>query len=212
MDSIRVFRFLMFYIAVASLAMLISCSNEEKTPILEVSPTTLDFGERSEVAWFNIANAGGNILHWYIEDIPDWLSIEPTMGETVSEIAVKASVDREEIGPGSHEAKLGIMSNGGNVVLEVLAETPQPSIRFSVSGMRITVHSIGLCTYDIDTYGATAFKSEVTCTLGESDYRNPTGDEYKESHVFVFSNIAYDGIGRIVGFTVMIDGFTYVWP
>ena len=65
-------------IAFLVLSMLLAgCGDEDGTPFLELPVTSIEFGEEYDTASFKIVNTGGGTLHWQIEDIPDWLSVEP---------------------------------------------------------------------------------------------------------------------------------------
>ena len=91
------------------------------TPVLQVRPTTLDFGDKNEIIPLEITNAGMGILEWEVVENVGWITVNPTEGtNTASQIKpVNVIVDRGALPPGPFKQVININSNGGNISITV---------------------------------------------------------------------------------------------
>ncbi|MFC2170880.1 PKD domain-containing protein [Calditrichota bacterium] len=95
-------------------------------PILEATPTILDFGTNDNTMSFSISNAGEEELTWSIDDWNDvdWITdVTPDNGSvTTSETEVSVSIDREDLEAGDHNDVITISSNGGSQTIDLSLE------------------------------------------------------------------------------------------
>ncbi|UCE23935.1 MAG: BACON domain-containing protein [Candidatus Zixiibacteriota bacterium] len=106
--------------------LLVPEPNED--PLLQVTPTSLDFGYHSDALPLEIENVGGKTLSWSVDKDADWMTVGPLSGTTTDEIdEIAVLVDREGMLPGTYYGQITISSNGGTEVVPV-----------SVSGGTIT--------------------------------------------------------------------------
>jgi len=94
-------------------------------PVLEVSPSALDFGEAYVVRKLFISNSGNGVLDWVISAQEAWIAVDQETGSTDEGKTdmVNIMVDRSAvIGLGSYSDELGITSDGGGVTVSVVME------------------------------------------------------------------------------------------
>ncbi len=99
-------------------------------PLLSISPTTLNFGEKDTQKTFTITNAGGSSLDWSIEqttEMPGWIKISSLKGSLSSQesITITVSVDRSFLDTGNYQGTIRISSNGGSGQVTVNMSVPQ---------------------------------------------------------------------------------------
>ncbi|MGQ9609341.1 MAG: BACON domain-containing protein [bacterium] len=99
-------------------------------PLLSISPTTLDFGEKDTQKTFTITNAGGGSLNWFIEqttETPGWITVSPLKGSLISQESstITVNVDRTYLDSGDYRAIIRISSNGGDGQVIVNVSVPQ---------------------------------------------------------------------------------------
>ncbi|MDX8339541.1 PKD domain-containing protein [Draconibacterium sp. IB214405] len=93
------------------------------TPILSVSPTSLDFDTVSTQKYISINNIGGGILSWSCSEEISWLTISTPNGETTSESdQVAITVNRTDLSTGNYSGSITVTSNGGNVEIGISME------------------------------------------------------------------------------------------
>ena len=97
-------------------------------PIINCSPTTLDFGEYSTQSSFTISNLGNGNINWFLNTNFDWISVDQSSGNTTSSSPsiITVTVDRSELFPSNYSGVIAISSNGGNETIDILVEQPQP--------------------------------------------------------------------------------------
>ena len=105
---------------------------EPTSPVLSVSPTSLDFEAAQTQKTFNISNAGVGTLTWSVSEDKTWLSVSPTSGTEDATITV--NVDRSGLSTGDYTAGIIVSSNGGNETVHVAMEVGGT---YSISG-RVT--------------------------------------------------------------------------
>ncbi|MBN2011711.1 T9SS type A sorting domain-containing protein [candidate division KSB1 bacterium] len=108
----------------------------ETTPVLTVSPTTLNFGTTTNSMTFQITNAGSGTLSWNISTMSEmlWLgSVDPFVG--TGNATVTVTVDRTKLTSASATGALRVSSNGGtqDVTLQI-ANTEQVSTPTTPNG------------------------------------------------------------------------------
>jgi len=101
-------------------------------PLLEVSPTEpLDFGASELLQTLTIQNAGMGALSWSIEQpLPTGFalsSLSGTLNTDASEI-ITVTLDRSQLGLGSHSGTISIASNGGSQEVTVRARVQSLSV------------------------------------------------------------------------------------
>jgi len=94
----------------------------DRTPVLLVSPISIDFGELRNIVPFTIQNIGRGNLGWEIvADFPDWLQPSAISGTTAS--GMTSSVDlfvlRARLSPGTYTHTVTMTSNGGQGSVQV---------------------------------------------------------------------------------------------
>ena len=102
------------------------------SPVLNVDPTSLDFGMEEETKTFNIRNTGGGALHWNIGDVDykegsGWItSISPLLGTTTETDVVTVNVSRTGLSGGTYTATIPVTSDGGNQDISVSIRKKSP--------------------------------------------------------------------------------------
>ncbi|HIE43681.1 MAG TPA: hypothetical protein EYP78_02655 [Candidatus Omnitrophica bacterium] len=96
-------------------------------PVLNVTPTSLDFGKTATQHILDITNTGKGELIWSIESDKRWISVSPESGSTTTEVdSVTVTVDRAVASSGNRTATVNINSNGGNKSVSVSIISVRP--------------------------------------------------------------------------------------
>jgi formylglycine-generating enzyme required for sulfatase activity len=101
-------------------------------PIMVVSVDLLDFETTLNSQEFSISNANNGLFSWVIESDAQWITIEPSSGETTAEVdVVSVSVERAGLAAGNHTGTLTITPDAGapqaiTVEIEVEVIPPLP--------------------------------------------------------------------------------------
>jgi hypothetical protein len=93
------------------------------TPVLEVTPSNLDFGETDVVKKLSISNTGTCTLEWVIAAQEEWITVDQESGTTDEgkTDAVNVMVDRSAVTElKSYSGKLSITSDGGDSKVSVV--------------------------------------------------------------------------------------------
>lgn len=99
------------------------------SPLLSLSPSTLNFGTDTTYLSFTVGNVGGADLVWQASVDKSWLTITRTSGTLSSgqfEV-VTANVNRSGLVSGTHTASINFTSNGGNSSIAVILVVGSPS-------------------------------------------------------------------------------------
>lgn len=97
-----------------------------EVPTISVISTDLDFGTATTQRTFDITNSGTGTLTWSISESISWLTLNNTSGSTAAETdQVTVTVNRSGLDPGSYDATITIISNGGNQDVTVTLEVPE---------------------------------------------------------------------------------------
>jgi len=112
----------------ALIILALSCdknSTQPDTPLLSVSPASLDFGPDQYGLQIFLNNGGGAALDWTIDtQSPTWFSSHPGQGSIVLETdTVNVFVNRAGL-QGEYADTLTISSNGGSARVEILMQVP----------------------------------------------------------------------------------------
>jgi hypothetical protein len=95
------------------------------SPILNVSPKDLDFGEIENLKFLQINNIGTGTLSWNIVSNQNWLTVSPSQGSNF--LGVNVTVNRENMTTGTYSGLLSISSDGGNDQVNVTMQVPPPA-------------------------------------------------------------------------------------
>jgi len=102
-------------------------SSSPTTPLLFLSPESLDFGTELTQLSFTVRNDGGGTLNWSAsESIPWVVSLSPASGSlgTGKTQSVTVTVDRQGLSPGNYTGSISLSSNGGSKEVEVKMDVP----------------------------------------------------------------------------------------
>ena len=89
-------------------------------PILDVSPTSLDFGTITTNMEVNITNKGQGTLEWRVSTDKSWILTDQDSG--IGDITLTISIDRTKLTTsGDYSGNLIINSNGGNKTIAIVA-------------------------------------------------------------------------------------------
>ncbi|KPJ57685.1 MAG: hypothetical protein AMJ42_04495, partial [Deltaproteobacteria bacterium DG_8] len=94
-------------------------------PILDVSPSSLDFGSEDVIKELFISNSGDGFLDWVIATQEAWVTVDQESGSTSEGKTdmVYIMVDRSEVTElGSYSGELSITSDGGDATVSVEME------------------------------------------------------------------------------------------
>ena len=90
------------------------------SPILDVSPTSLDFGTTATSKGLEIGPAGGGTLTWKISDNQPWLSVGPISGSTTTEVDnITVTVKRTGLAERTYTGIITVTYNGGTKAISV---------------------------------------------------------------------------------------------
>lgn len=91
-------------------------------PIIEVVPTTIDFGTNENQLSIDIRNEGRAELNWEIQESRDELSSFPTSGTVPAKASqpVSLSLDRTGLEAGDYQYNITVQSNDMSVTLNIL--------------------------------------------------------------------------------------------
>ncbi len=95
-----------------------------RPPHLHLSVSTLDFGSGDHTKTLTLLNSEGSEITWQGRPSESWLLITPREGSFTHDAPqqVTIAVDRSQLQPGSHTAKVHFSSNGGDESLAVSTE------------------------------------------------------------------------------------------
>ncbi len=94
-------------------------------PILNVTPTTLSFGDAATDLPFAISNSGNGTINWTIMPDQTWLSVDINSGTTIQEVDnITASVDRTGLAAGDYTGVITVSSDAGNFGINVSMTVP----------------------------------------------------------------------------------------
>jgi hypothetical protein len=170
------------------------------SPLIEISPQSLDFGFYADAMEFWIRNVGGGMLSWeLVSGTPHWMVVSPTSGAIGSGLSSNVSVtlSRASLEPGAYEHDLSLVSSGGNVTIQasMLVQESEPTTYFlnisAYGGGHVEIPGEGvfglqagqvvdLLAIPDEGWGFAGWIGE-TGTVDEPDARNTT--------LTVFSNI-----------------------
>jgi len=105
------------------------------TPILSLTPTSLDFGTTDTQKSLTITNTGGGTLTWQLTRQQSWLTLSPVVGSLDSgkSATVSATISRIRLTSGIYKDTISIASNAGNKSIPVTMTVPEPSPALSLS-------------------------------------------------------------------------------
>jgi len=137
---------------------------KERTPVLDVTPSELDFGIDDTQKFLTIRNADWDILTWQISKTADWIvAIVPgngTTGKTPTQARI--SVDRSGLDAGEYKAELDITSDGGTAKIKVKMIVDIPTLRVEPTlldfGISETVKKLAIMR---DGYGSLNWQIDV---------------------------------------------------
>lgn len=101
-------------------------------PVLQVTPSIVNFGTSSTSESVTVSNTGGGNLTWSLQASAGWLTASPTSGTLGANASrtVTFTVSRDGLAPGPHQTTVQATSNGGSAAvvaaLEVTDTTPPP--------------------------------------------------------------------------------------
>ena len=96
-------------------------------PCFEVTPATLNFGDRTTALALDLGNAGGRPLVWAVQpDLPAWLAVIPDRGalEPGERTSAEVSIRRDGLPAGPLTHRLILRSGGGSQEIAVDAVAP----------------------------------------------------------------------------------------
>lgn len=104
-------------------------TGSESNPILQVSPTELDFGQDRSSLSLTIRNTGSGVLHWIIQ-VPSegWVKLSQREGNTTTEPAtIDVRIDRDKAPAGQQQILLLVISEGGQQAVTLKAGIHRPA-------------------------------------------------------------------------------------
>lgn len=90
------------------------------TPVLQVFPRALGFGDLGTVETFNIFNEGGGTLSYTVTTNAPWLRIDTPTGTVTTETdRIRITALRDSLSPGDFTGTITITTNGGTETIPV---------------------------------------------------------------------------------------------
>ena len=194
----------------------------EANPQLAVSPESISFGPDETEKIIQIRNSGTGTLTWNIIVNSVWLNVDTISGETTNEIdKIVLSVSREEVDPGIYDGSVTVVSNSGEMELNISMEVEDNTFldirdgkeyRWIKTGEQIWMAEnlayyigAGCWAYNDDEYNALQYGRLYTwdaarraCPFG---WHLPTDEEWEELAEFIneqegpFDKISDDWVG-----------------
>jgi hypothetical protein len=102
-------------------------------PILSYDPTSHDFGDKhqgiTDSTTFEIWNSGSEILEYTLSESSDWVTIDPTNGNSSGEYdPILVTIDTTGLSPDLYTCDVSISSNGGigeyTIIVNVIQNRP----------------------------------------------------------------------------------------
>lgn len=94
------------------------------SPVLQVSPDSLDFGDSATMKSFTISNSGKGTLSWQVTDNQDWITLNSQNGSNTG--TVNVTVSRTRLTTGNYSGIASVTSNGGNGTVNIFMNVPAP--------------------------------------------------------------------------------------
>lgn len=98
------------------------CAAAPLPPVLDVSPTSLQFGLSLTDLDVDIRNVGGGTLDWSAASNESWISVDPETGTGDATMAV--TVDRTGLPGEVYQGTVAVTSNGGSINVGVMMSVP----------------------------------------------------------------------------------------
>jgi len=114
----------------------ISISMTVLSPILNRTPSSLDFGTSSTSKSLTISNTGQGVLRWNASESASWLSLSATSGTGGSVITVQATRS-PSLESATYTSSISITSNGGNLTVPVSMTIPSPILSVTPSSLNL---------------------------------------------------------------------------
>ena len=134
------------------------------SPVLNVIPTFLDFGQSTNILPLEIKNIGKGELSWSIvKDLP-WLSVNPALGNTPAEqtATVNVMVDRALITENLQTGTFLINSNGGNATVNISVSKAGPVLNVTPATLDFGEVEVEK-SLNISNVGKETLTYEATC-------------------------------------------------
>jgi len=129
-------------------------------PKISLSTNQLDFGTTDTLKTVEIGNIGAGILHWSTtinyNQGSNWLTINPSSGNTETTDTINFTVDRSGLDAGSYTATVVFDSDGGTGIVNVSMEVLGPEFEVNPSSLNFgdTLTSL---TFEVQNVGAGEF-------------------------------------------------------
>lgn len=100
---------------------------KEKSPELELTLSSLNFGTASGQETLGIKNKGIGTVNWSIEENLGWLQVSPASGDVTTETDyVTVSINRAGLAYGNHPESIMVRSNGGDLSVDIMMVVQNP--------------------------------------------------------------------------------------
>ncbi|MCJ7812453.1 hypothetical protein MUP95_03925, partial [bacterium] len=170
-----------------SVANFDDCFLEElPQPELGIYPAVVGVGTSEVGASFQISNLGTGSLNWEAESDQVWLTLNPTMGATLTSTEIQLQCNKTGLNTGTHQATIRISSDGGDAVVTVVVsvgpyDVPSSPSRVRIIGNQLTVQ-MRLPTEELDMTRLYAIKGVAWSPAGIgslNDYTSRREEFYK---------------------------------
>lgn len=110
---------------------------EIEPPRLDVSPSTLDFGETGTSLALTVANGGEETLAWTAAADDGWISLSPATGDAPpgSSRTVTVGADRAGLAVGDYASAIRLSSNGGDATVAIALTVPASPSSVALEGV-----------------------------------------------------------------------------
>jgi P pilus assembly chaperone PapD len=171
-------------------AALTGCPFLFPTPVLQVSPLVVDFGQADDEESFTVSNTGSGLLTWTVEEVTleedgqagetwaptelTWLTVTPASGTTTGVMSrVTLTADRTGLPAGVISGTgVRVVSNGGTTVVRVsLTVRSKVVVSPTELGLAVDATSAEFSIHNMDTVSRTW---RVQCLSDPSDVGSVT--------------------------------------
>ena len=142
------------------------------TPVLDVSPSELNFGNINSQLSFQMSNITScGLINYSIEADAEWISFSQTQGNFSTEIKnIIVNIDRSNLGYNSYYQKITVNSNAGSKQIDVIVNIENPELEVStdkldfgsnIQDLSFTISNVGSGNLNWDV---TDDKEWISCT------------------------------------------------
>jgi hypothetical protein len=171
-------------------------------PLTNISPTTLDFGERSLSMSFSITNTGGGNLNWIANPSEPWITLSHNSGDLrpMMPYQVTVTINRNLVSEGSHSGTVQINTTTGVSVVNISMIKPPLPPEPSLVIDRILMN-------ETPQTGTWLMCFMAVPPVGDQKWFNIPDHEYEKDNITITMNLEVPNIkiGQVMNWVMQLD-------